>query len=341
MSGELMIPESQQIMIQIDAANKYPRKLDSFAQDCVALATKSNKIALSCIYCRPVGKKNGRAEFAMGPSVRLTEIMQGFWKHIYAGYQIEIDGDVLKARGVCCDMQSNVRRYAEATKSLKKRDGQMVSESQQDVMAKALGSIVTRDAILQVIGRAYADEVSEQIMDHVLQDGTGAWDYAVSCYAELGVSKEDLCNYLGCKANEQPENEAIWKAIGIYNYLKDSGESPDYVFGTGRQSSKPTVTPDQVKDVKKAAGQKAPAKKAATEPAQKTKPQQQQANVMGSEEFEQVVFSMLLTIGMTEQQLNAALDAEFSIAGGIKNIPADQQNAVLKWIESQQDTPGA
>ena len=316
-----MIPESQQIMIQIDAANKYPRDLTTFTDNCVALATRNNKTALSCIYCRPVGKdKAGKATFAVGPSVRLTEIMQGFWKHIRAGYTIEVQGDKIHAKGICVDMENNISRYAEASKTVAR-----YSENQKDVAAKGLGSIVVRDAILMVIGRAYADEVSEQIMESVLSDAEGAWQHALSVYAELNVQEKELCDYFKIPVGITPDREVIWKAIGIYNYLKDSGETPDYVFGGDRKPSKPNVTPDMVKEVKRPEQTKA-------KPKHKESPQ----DVLDVEEFKNMVFKLSLSAGLKITEVNNHLNKHFGFACA-EDVTTDKQNVVLDYFTALAD----
>jgi len=252
--NELSIPESAEMDMQMRAANMYPRDLETFTEDCTALACKSMAVAASCIYCRPVGwdKKKQVMNFATGPSVRLTEIMQQYWKHLYSGYRIVDTGNKnkIKVQGVCIDMQSNVRRFAEI-----EMDVTGWSENQKNLMKEAKGSIVVRNAMLKAIGRAYADEV----MDSILKQMFGSksiqewWKSIVTKWKDMGVSEAQVKKLVGANGEfefkkeltEQEETKArecIFRAIGIYNYLRDSGDTAEYVFGEGNvKSSKPKV----------------------------------------------------------------------------------------------------
>jgi len=302
--NELSIPESAEMELQLRAANMYPRDLDTFTEDCTALATKSAGVAASCIYCRPVGwdKKKGIMNFATGPSVRLTEIMQQYWKHLYSGYRIVDTGNKnkIKVQGVCIDMQSNVRRFAEI-----EMDVTGWGENQKDVMKKAKGSMVVRDAMLQVIGRAYADEVMEHIRKRILSGKTlqERWKSIVDRWKDMGVSESQIKTLVGVKDEVEPEH--IFKAIGIYNFLRDSGDTAEYVFGKGNvKSSKPKVGERTTKKVE-------------PEIAPKDK------------DIEDAVTQALAT-GIDENKLMADLKTRFKAEG--TNIPADNKKAALSFL---------
>lgn len=63
--------------------------------------------------------------------------------------------------------------------------------------------------------------------------------------------------------------------------------------------------------------------------------------VSGDEEFERTVFMLLMGSGISEKEFTAILDADFSIVGGVKAVPADKQAEILAYLEKRQEQPGA
>ena len=74
----------------------------------------------------------------------------------------------------------------------------------------------------------------------------------------------------------------------------------------------------------------------AAKKAAETKPEApaEASSVMGADEFEAIVSTFQLQAGLSEEDLNKKLDAEFGIQGGVKNIPAEMQSKVVDYLTS-------
>jgi hypothetical protein len=57
---------------------------------------------------------------------------------------------------------------------------------------------------------------------------------------------------------------------------------------------------------------------------------------MGQDDFEKLVFSLLLGCGMSEADLDAALEAEFSIKG-LKAVKPEDQSKVIDYLTAKQE----
>jgi hypothetical protein len=88
-AGELVRAENVQaiaqlnqseIVCQLDAAHKYPRKRSAFMREAIEISTATKEIAESCMYALPRGGKT-----IAGPSVRLAEIMASAYGNLHVG----------------------------------------------------------------------------------------------------------------------------------------------------------------------------------------------------------------------------------------------------------------
>jgi hypothetical protein len=125
----------------------------------------------------------------------------------------------------------------------------------------------------------------------------------------------------------------------MYNFLKDNGKEPDYLFGESgnKAPSRPQVTPDMVKvepvqEQPNNASQKKPASaaKKTAAPAANNK----HSEVMDDSEFVKTALSLMAKAGHDENSIDSILEAELSIHGGIRNVPADQQSVVIDLLSS-------
>lgn len=334
MGNELQLQESQQLAIQVDVANKYPRQLATFVDDVFNVVVRDPDFAMSCIYCVPVGKNasDGSQTFAMGPSVRLSEEMQKYWKHLRIAVNCTEEPDKIIVQGLIMDCQSNNAETLTATCSTSKW-----SERRKELKLKAMQSVMKRDLRISIMGKSYADELIQKVIDDILSDKVETWEYCKAKFQEIGVDEKILLNYHKVDKAEELTSKQIYQTIGMYNFLKDNGSEADYLFGSvTKPSSRPMVTPDQV--VVQPAKQPAPAKKASGKfKSEQKKPE----TVMGDTDFEKMVFGLLLQCGHTEESFSGVLDAEFSIQGGIKNIPADLQSQVIDYLTNLSEQTGA
>lgn len=329
MSNELTLHESQQLAVQVDVANKYPRQLDTFVDKVFSVVQRDQGFAMSCIYCVPVGKTEGVQKFELGPSVRLSEEMQKYWKHLRVAVNCDLQSDKIICTGLIMDCESNVAETLTEIVSVKGWNDRRIQ-----LKVKAMQSCMKRDLRLSIMGKSYANELIEKILEDLLPDAVESWKFCVEEYASIGVKEETILKYFKVKSASDLSKRDIYKAIGIYNFLKEQGEGAEFVFGGEKNSYKPSIRPEDIQEVKPQQQ-----KRTATKPTQ-NKPVQPSLEVMGAEEFEKQVFGLLLSAGLTEQNFEAELDAEFSISS-IKAIPADMQSKVIDYLLAKQEQAGA
>lgn len=327
MSNELAVSESQQLAVQVDVANKYPRQLDSFVDNVLTVVKRDPDFAKSCIYCVPVGKQNDQSQkFAMGPGVRLSEEMQKYWKHLRVAVNCEITADKIIVNGLIMDCESNNAETLVDQVSCKGW-----SDRRVNLKAKAMQSIMKRDLRMSIIGKSYADELMTKIIDHLLQDKVSVWEYCKQKYAEIGVDEKTLLSYFKAISPEALTSKNIYQAIGIYNFLQEMGEGPEYVFGSDRmKSSKPAVRPQDVSEKKESPRQKK------QQPSKKNSPPPQKedagaAEVMDAEAFEEEVKDLAKSISMTDKGIDMNLKAQFKI-NSLSEVPAEKQSMVIDYF---------
>lgn len=341
MSNDLQVQESAQLQVQVDVANKYPRKLDTFVDSVFSIVVRDQDFALSCVYCVPVGNDNGIQKFVLGPSVRLSEEMQKFWKHLRVAVNCELEGTKIVMKGLIFDCENN---NAETLTSIVETKGW--KDRRIELKLKAMQSVIKRDLRLSVIGKSYADELMTKIVENVLGDRVEVWGYCKEKYLEMGVQEQVILNYFKVGKAEELTSKNLYQAIGMYNYLKDNGSEPDFIFGNFgiNISSKPKVSAEQVVVEDKPVPAAKASKFTKKPDVKKTEPAKQaskEPEVMGQEDFEKMVFGLLLGSGYDEKSFAGILDVEFNIKGGIKSIPVEMQSEVIDYLTVKSEQAGA
>lgn len=294
MSNELALQDSNQLKVQVEVANQFPRQLTTFVDDVFSVVVRDQKFSMSCIYCVPVGKqKDGTQKFVTGPSVRLSEEMQKYWKHLRVAVSCEITADQLIVSGMVVDCQANNAETLVDQVSIKGWSDRRIS-----LKAKAMQSTMKRDLRMSIIGKSYADELQSKIMNALFEKQQEVLGFCLSAYAEIGVPEETLCSYFKVKALSELDNEQLFRAIGMYNYLKDNSEDPSYIFGGENTSSKPETRAPVEKP-------KADAQKADVKPTTKVK--QAEKNLS----FLDQLGELSKKLGKSLDQMDAIITAEF------------------------------
>lgn len=159
----MMAIERAQIDSQVATAKQYPRELARFKQRAMQMATLDGETAESCVYCRPVGKENGKQKFAEGPSVRMAEIVATCYGNIRVAARIvEQTPRYVICEGACHDLETNFAAKAEVKESTVDRNNQPYSERQSALIAKVCLSKAMRDAIFRVVPRALMKPVLDE-----------------------------------------------------------------------------------------------------------------------------------------------------------------------------------
>jgi hypothetical protein len=256
--------ETSEINMQVQTAKRFPRNMKAAVASAKQLATTSRAIAQSCIYFRPVGKKDGRQAFAEGGSIRLAEIVQSQWGNMRVGSRtLGVKDGKLLVQGVCHDLEKNLYLTAEVAKSVRRRDGNMYSDGQIEVVNMAAQSIARRNAVFSVIPKALIDDVLEAAKNMIVGDDVkGSWQKAKAVFKDLGANAKDLLAVVGCESEAEVGRDEIVKLHGLYNVIQDGICPFDEVFGHSPKNEKRGATETFDDPAGKAAPESKPASEA-------------------------------------------------------------------------------
>jgi hypothetical protein len=230
----------------IEAAAKLPpRDLVLVEKAIVSTIERGTpELAESCVYCKPVGKKDGRQTFAIGPSVRLTEVGQQSFGSLWVNVVIDIDRTAkrIDACAKCLDLRTLNVYYATASKSIAYRDGGVFSDAVIENLSNGTASIARRNCLLQAM-RPQLVEAESAAKRKVIAKWAGggdgktldntAYTKAFNAIAEdyrkrWGTTPEQLRDLV---ADESSPDDKLWYIVGIRNFLLDNDDKYADVFG--------------------------------------------------------------------------------------------------------------
>lgn len=327
---------------QVATAHQYPRPaIPEIIEEVRAMACISGAVAQSCIYFRPVGRKDGIMGFTDGPSVRLTEIIASAWCNLITGYEIvEVKQPAgrgspgfVRVKGGCWDTQKNRKEQVEVQRTL-------YNEKMLDITVAAAGSIAVRNAILKVIPRAYVDGVIDSIKAKVVSDLTNttepdlkkAWGMAKRAFAKYGVDEGAMCKVLSIESPDAVDPEGIVKLLGLSNAIKDKLVTVAEVFGEESTRTRPQTS------APKAKSEKAPEKpqkgdKEKGDPKGDDGQEQEAKASDGGEEypfadFQREVLKKAEQAGVNTAEITAQLTS-FGY-GSLREVPADKRKDIIE-----------
>jgi hypothetical protein len=156
--------EKAHIDIQISTAHAYPRSIDRFKNNAIAIATIDEDTAASCLYRRPVGKENGREVYAEGMSVRMAEIVGSQYGNLrVSSHIVEQTPRQIVAEGVAHDLETNFAAKSQVVEVTVDRKGNPYSERMRVVIVKAALAKARRDATFMVVPKALAKPIEAAV----------------------------------------------------------------------------------------------------------------------------------------------------------------------------------
>lgn len=157
--------------MRINTAHRYPRSMAAFKKRALDMALIDQETAESCIYCRPVGMKDGKQQYAEGFSVRLAEIVAASYCNLEVGSMvIEQTPRMVKCRGMAHDLETNFKSGSECVETTVTKKGDPFSENMRNVVAKACLAKAWRDALFKVVPRALCKPIETEIRKLMLGD---------------------------------------------------------------------------------------------------------------------------------------------------------------------------
>lgn len=235
-----------EVLMQLDAAHKYPRSIARFMENTTTLCTLTKATAQSCIYSIP-RMENGQKKFITGPSIRLAEMSASSWKNLHLGSRIIDTGAVdVTAQGISWDLESNNRISVEIKRGIVSKN-KRYGDDLIRVTQQAAISIALRNAIFRTIPKALIDVLYESAAAKAtgVEDGTFKEDRVklIGWFKHKhGVEPERIYARLGVAKLEAVEREHVEIMIGWANAVKAGELTIADIFETdGRApaSSKP------------------------------------------------------------------------------------------------------
>ena len=230
--------ERAQIDVQISTAKRYPRSMEVFKRRAEEMVSLDEEVASSCLYRRPVGKKqvDGKwvEEFAEGESVRMAEIVGACYGNIRVSAKIiEQTPRYVKCVGMAHDLESNFASQAEVVEATVTKNGQPYSERMGAVVAKACLSKAWRDALFRVVPKGLCKTISNKARAVAIGDETTlekrrgkANEWVTKC----GIHPNRVWSALGIKGPADLTLDHLETLTGIKTAIKDKDTTLDEAF---------------------------------------------------------------------------------------------------------------
>ena len=260
-SGGDMMAVGNAIMPLLEAARQYPRNIKASVDEATMMATLDEETAEGCFYHLERKAKDGSKNIIEGPSVRLAEIM----KNAY--------GRILIETGIVEDVPSHVIVYARATDLEKltsttiqvKRNtvtsyGQPYNADMRTIAMNAAMAIAKRNAVLDVIPKAFANNIvkrcKEMVQGAASQNLRDTVQKMVGWFAKQGVTAEMLCEKCEVESIDAITAPMVADLKGIATALKDNTTTVEDEFPQLRQQPAEGKMQGKVNKLKEKAGKK-------------------------------------------------------------------------------------
>lgn len=223
-----------EVDMQISTAKQYPRDLNAVLNKIATYATMDKETAEDCFYVLRRKDANGQDTVIEGLSVRMAEIIAGAWGNLRVQTRIiGNDGRMITAQAVCHDLETNFAVSKEVKRSIMTKKGYAYSQDMQVVTGNAAASIAFRNAVLTVIPKA----VTKRIINEVKQVALGqsidletSRQNIIQYFAKLGVSQQQLFDYLGIKKLEEIDKQSVFELRATANAIKEGTTTVQETF---------------------------------------------------------------------------------------------------------------
>lgn len=223
-----------EVDIQIATAKQYPRDVNAVLNKIATYATMDRETAEDCFYSLKRKDSNGEDAIIEGLSVRMAEIIAGAWGNLRVQTRIiGNDGRMITAQAICHDLETNFAVSKEVKRSIMTKKGYTYSQDMQVVTGNAASSIAFRNAVLTVIPKA----VTKRIINDVKKVALGQdidlekrRKAIIEYFGNLGVSEQQLFNYLGISKIEEIDKEKVFELRATANAIKEGSTTVQETF---------------------------------------------------------------------------------------------------------------
>lgn len=228
--GTLSRLVESEINQQVATAKKYPRSLQRFADEAMAMVTLDKATANECMYALP---RDGKS--ITGPSARFAEIAASCWGNNRAGARVVDVGDqFVTAQGVFHDLERNVAVTIEVQRRITDKSGRRYKEDMIGVTGNAAVSIALRNAVLKGIPKAFWAPAYDAALRIIRGDASTladrrdkALDYLSKTHA---VSAERVCAALEVEGKNDIGLDELMTLRGMLQAINDGDTTADQAF---------------------------------------------------------------------------------------------------------------
>ena len=230
------VMERSRIDLQLDAAQARPRPpIEVIERNITQRVARRKDIAELCYYSLPrFDKDSGKNKLIHGASIKLANISLGEWGNTLSGAQtIGNDGKVVRARGICWDMQNNNQKFVEVGRRILDKHGRPYSYDMQVTTAAAANSIAERNAILKVLGDDIFTPAYLECMKVVAGSETDLIerrDKMLKWFSFRGVKYDQMLALLEKASVDQLDVDDVAYMSGIANAIRDKELTVEEAF---------------------------------------------------------------------------------------------------------------
>lgn len=223
-----------EVDMQISTAKAYPRDIKQVLNKIQTLATMDRETAEDCFYVLRRKAANGGDSVIEGLSVRMAEIIAGSWGNLRVQARIiGNDGRTITAQAVCHDLESNLAVSVEVKRRITGKNGQTFSEDMQVVTGNAACAIAFRNAVLKVVPKAITKTIINNVRSVALGqsiDLETSRQNIIQYFAKLGVTEEQLFDYLEIKNLSEIDTEKVFELRATANAIKEGTTTVQETF---------------------------------------------------------------------------------------------------------------
>lgn len=222
--GTLATLSKAELDIQIATAKRYPRSIQKFQREALALATLDEETAKSCYYRVP---RDGK--FIEGGSIRLAEICGSAWGNNHIGARVvDIDQKNVTAQAIAWDLEKNFKVVVEIRRGIVNRYGKTYTDDMIRTTAQAAMSVALRNAIFRIVSPALVKTVLAKAKEvslgksHSMEQKREA---AFKAMASVGAKPAEIFRVLGKRGLEDVDVDDLINLNGMFTAIKDGETS--------------------------------------------------------------------------------------------------------------------
>lgn len=220
---------SAEVSQQISTAKAFPRSIERFRKQVLALATLNEEVADQCLYAMPRGGK-----VIEGPSIRFAEIVVAAWGNCRVASQVVgEDGAFVKASGLFWDLETNSAIGFEVRRRITNSKGKRYDDDMIAVTGNAASAIARRNATLGGIPKAlwwdlYLEAKRAAVGD--VQTLASRRAKAIDAFKKFGITEAQIFATLGIAGVHEIDLDKLATLKGFYTAITSEEKDPEEIF---------------------------------------------------------------------------------------------------------------